>query len=497
MKVKKMPEEVYSEGDLPSIAAIIHLYYIDLWIEIQSYLANLDKFGYDLYITLSEDCESNILEAIKTQIYKMYPDAVIIECPNRGMDIGPFVSVMDHISKVGKSYDYFVKIHSKKSLIASGAEEGAKWRRYLYEGLLGSPTKIDRILHIFEQNPDVGMIGPRGMLIEKSSSDQAANENLNQDKMKELSRKLKVTDTTLQFFRGSMFWCRFRPMFDAIVESELSVDTFEFGHAPDKSFAHAMERLFPSIIRSKGGRVYQFDETMPKTIRLLKDKHRGEDIYVIGAGASCDYLEPSFFKGKNTIGVNKVYKRFQCTYILMKEYIGRENELEMLNSDTTPVIAKWYSGNINEGQRQLNTLFTTDPRYYYFDHLENRREIVDLSVIGSPGDHVNDKLVVSYSTITTAIHFAAYLGAANIILVGHDCGLLDGKSTFDGYYGDMIADSPWNDLSQYKAWLGKIEAQTIAVRNKVKEIYGCNIVSINPFINFGLEGHAYTHGTPD
>ena len=29
------------------------------------------------------------------------------------------------------------------------------------------------------------------------------------------------------------------------------------------------------------------------------------------------------------------------------------------------------------------------------------------------------------------------------------------------------------------------------VRDRVKEVYGCNIHSLNPFINFKLEGNEY------
>jgi hypothetical protein len=179
----------------------------------------------------------------------------------------------------------------------------------------------------------------------------------------------------------------------------------------------------------------------------------------------------------------------------MKEYIGRHNEQDLLQSGSIPIIAKWYSGNIREGQKQLNALFTRDSAYYYFDHLENKREKIDLSVINVEDNQGSEKLVVSYSTITTAMHLAAYMGAKNIVLVGHDCGLLDGKATFGGYYGDMKADSPWNNVSEYESWLDQIEGQTLLVRDKIKEIYGCNIVSINPFVNFGLEGHSYQRGS--
>ena len=61
--------------------------------------------------------------------------------------------------------------------------------------------------------------------------------------------------------------------------------------------------------------------------------------------------------------------------------------------------------------------------------------------------------------------------------------------TFDGYYKD-IKETVWKDWNQYKNWLKKINQDTVAIKNKMKQL-GVNIYSLNPFINFKLEGHKY------
>jgi hypothetical protein len=116
---------------------------------------------------------------------------------------------------------------------------------------------------------------------------------------------------------------------------------------------------------------------------------------------------------------------------------------------------------------------------YVFEHLDNALEIIDLSVIGT------DKIVVSYSTITSAIHVAAYMGAANIILVGHACGTLDGKTNIAGY-AESIAGARF-----YREFLTVIEPQTLALRAKLKEVLWVQFVQSEPVWNFGLEGHEY------
>ena len=471
------------------IAAVVHLYYHDLWPEIRRSLENLRHLDVDLFVTLTSDKPREELDTMRAAIAKSWPSARIIECPNRGMDIGPFVTVAHFIRASGHDYDLVLKLHSKKSLAASGEAFGAKWRNELYLGLAGSPTNVDRIVSLFAEYDEIGMIGPKGMMLGKSSTDIAAGTDVNAPNMAKLADRMALSDRTQKFFRGSMFWARAADILDPVCRAGLSIDDFEPGHQPDNSRAHAMERLFACMVRSAGHTLYEFDETIPKTIRLLKDRHLGEDIYVVAAGASAGLIEPAFFEGKCVIGVNRVFVRFPCTYVIFKEYGGSEYEQELMGTNAVPIVAKWDTGNIRQGKMRPGTMSFKRPEYYFFDHLENTRERVDLSVI----DRQSDKLVVSYSTITSAMHLAAYMGARNIVLVGHDCGLLNGKAVFDGYYRDMSV-SPWKDPDEYKAWLDQIEAQTVAVRDRLKEVYGCSVVSLNPFVNFGLEGNVYVRG---
>lgn len=81
------------------------------------------------------------------------------------------------------------------------------------------------------------------------------------------------------------------------------------------------------------------------------------------------------------------------------------------------------------------------------------------------------------------------MGAKNIILIGVDHGCLDGKQTFKDYYKD-IKETAWNDWQQYKGWLKNLDNDTIKIKTKLSSL-GVNVYSINPFINFKLEGHKY------
>ena len=208
-----------------------------------------------------------------------------------------------------------------------------------------------------------------------------------------------------------------------------------------------------------------------RLITELKNCHQGADIWVIASGPSAGYIDPEFFRRKITIGVNRVWGRFRTTYICLKE----SDIVDQAIATGSIVVASEYNCGA-KGYRKAESAH----EFYYFEHLENGIQEVDLSVVGS------DCLVVSFSTITSAMHLAAYMGAANIILVGHDCGFLDGQRNYEGYPHPMMQAPGF-----YERFLARIEPQSVNVREKLQEVYGCRIYSLNPFLNFRLEGHRY------
>ena len=87
---------------------------------------------------------------------------------------------------------------------------------------------------------------------------------------------------------------------------------------------------------------------MNKSIKELKNKHLKEDIWIILAGSSMDYVSQEFFDNKIVIGVNQVYKHYKCDYIVMKDcmevprYTRSINQLQEKN---IPLIySEYYKG---------------------------------------------------------------------------------------------------------------------------------------------------------
>ena len=216
-----------------------------------------------------------------------------------------------------------------------------------------------------------------------------------------------------------------------------------------------------------------------RQIKELKNKHKGQDIWVIAAGASMNYIDPSFFENKITIGINRVCMKYDCDYLVAKDGRGFMLIKNSISDKTKIVLSKHESGNLHS---KINTY---DGEYWTFEHPAKPGEKPDTSCIKKD----SDKIVVSYSTITSGIHLAAYLGASNIMICGHDCGTIDGESTIKDYY-KQIRQHHGSDAA-YVNWLSKIENDTALVCETLKRVYKCNIHSLNPFINFNLEGHDY------
>lgn len=216
----------------------------------------------------------------------------------------------------------------------------------------------------------------------------------------------------------------------------------------------------------------------------FKDIHKGQDIYILASGKSVDFLPKSFLHNKLVIGINQSYKFYPTQYLVRKECAHIEKVLQEC-PDAIHFISKGNCGSLNHAN--IHTLvkhnfYGKKQSIVVYNHLQNIHRVQSLP----PDDH----LIVSHSTITTGIHLAAYMGASNIILIGHDCGTIDHEPNFDGYHtNDTYKICHRNGKEDYIAWLSQIEQDTLNLKRLIQQKYKANIVSINPFINLWREGH--------
>lgn len=223
-----------------------------------------------------------------------------------------------------------------------------------------------------------------------------------------------------------------------------------------------------------------------KSILELKDKHKGEDIYVLCAGASIRFMHASFFEGKIVLGVNSIWRYFPCTYTVHKHEFTAKEAIE--NAIFQKVIAPKYDYACTSKKE-----ISIEKEYFQYTHKQNKEEEEEKSwdenikALGKDED-----LFSSRSTVTTAMHLACYMGGKNIILVGHDCGYIDKKSYVDTY--GKHNKEYWGEKKYreyYNEWFKKVEEESLKLKIQLMKIYECNIVSLNAFIGIGLEGHKF------
>lgn len=216
-----------------------------------------------------------------------------------------------------------------------------------------------------------------------------------------------------------------------------------------------------------------------ENLKAYKDKHKGQDIYIIGSGASMDYVHPSFFTNKITIALNKVYKKYTNSDYCYYKDINTQTYFEIFKKEIGTYKIKFIA--------QYH-----DPAAdYIYIPAANQKSFSDISLLGT------DRIINTENCSTTAIHVAYYMGAANIILCGLDHGKINGRNNYKGYYSDDDLKSinaigkvsgEWVELSYIHQYL---EYDIQQLRNALHE-RGCEVMSLCPFINLGMEGHAYT-----
>jgi hypothetical protein len=211
-------------------------------------------------------------------------------------------------------------------------------------------------------------------------------------------------------------------------------------------------------------------------------------VYVVGSGASLSYVDPRFFDNKIIVATNLAAHGLMLT--AEKTYVHshyHENiSFQRLHHPgwvfVTPEGDRGFAG-------------SPDPRLddvvYYRHHATGAEfDVNDM--------WLDDGLIVGSSSIHGSIHLAAWMGAANIILVGADCGLIDGATNY-ALYVDERGNTQSGDLihNDTLLWLGRWERHLRSVKRKLVREYGVRIYSLNPFVNLNLEGHTFTGVTDD
>jgi len=208
---------------------------------------------------------------------------------------------------------------------------------------------------------------------------------------------------------------------------------------------------------------------------------KNKTFYVIGSGSTLDYIDPGFFVGANVIAVNEVATRLGMynmdinlytfshyhheTFALAEMYPGHQFHL--------PEGDRGFAGKPTERYRNV-TFYPHYPTTFDFDPSKKWPK---------------DGILMGSTSVHGAMHLACKMGATNIVLVGVDCGELDGKVNHGQYVSGNLAGG--GSLE----WLARWDDHLRQVKRVLTEEYGVRIYSLNPFVNFNLEGHTWVSAT--
>ncbi|MHB1098513.1 MAG: hypothetical protein ACYCZR_03045 [Burkholderiales bacterium] len=206
----------------------------------------------------------------------------------------------------------------------------------------------------------------------------------------------------------------------------------------------------------------------------LKDRHKGEDIWVLGSGATLNHVDPEFFRGKTMVVTNHIGHElgiYGADTYSHSHYHSEAIALAMRYPDNIVVTPEGDRGYAGSPSRLLDNIV----------HYPHHPTKFDFTPRWMP-----DGLVVGSTSLHGSMHLAAHMGAATIMLAGADCGVTDGESNhrLHGVSGDLEV----NDMGE---WLARWNRHLIAVKEALVDAYGVRVMSLCPWVNLHLEGHDF------
>lgn len=233
-KPLQLSQEKSWKGTLRT-AAIIHCYYPEGFSDLLKYLKNLPSAT---HIYISTDTEEKRAVIQRKMAPLDFAKTEIRICPNKGWGIAPFLA---GFADIIPNYDLICKVHVKASTHLS-KEKSAYWRMMLYGSLLDNKQHVKKIIRLFEDRPELGMIASPSLPYWR------VDIGMNKKQLIPLLRKMGIeiiSNEAIDFPVGSMFWARSAAL-QPLLDLQLGFEDFEDTdlRQRDGTLAHAIERSF-------------------------------------------------------------------------------------------------------------------------------------------------------------------------------------------------------------------------------------------------------------
>lgn len=267
------------------IAVFAHIYYVDLYDVCIRYLKQLPKY-IDIYISTGEkniDLLSKRLKECNCRVKK------VLGAGTRGRDAGALlVSFKEYI----KEYDYVCFLHDKKSSGGiTASEEGRAFMELIWDNMLYNNIYVENILGLLQNNSRLMFLSPPAPMFGMYLKSLISKEwTICLEETRKLAERIGVECNfdikKPPFALGTAFWCKREAIKDLI---EYDWKFSDFPEEPikiDGEINHAIERIFPHIVKKNGGCtgiVYQnsYAETYLDNCKYIIDqekKNAGEEV---------------------------------------------------------------------------------------------------------------------------------------------------------------------------------------------------------------------------
>ena len=216
------------------ILVVLHFYYSKSADEVISYLKNLNCYNFDLVITFPNDFDYT---TAKNKFLKFKPNAKIIDYPNQGYDIGPFLEVIRTTDL--NQYDIIIKLQTKNTTrniyIYKQFFRGRDWFKNLYKGVLGD-FSVHHTIGKLQKTTPYGVVAAKNLIVhDPKHKQELVKENI------EKNKKFKYQNN-YYFVAGSCFAIK-SACLKPIQKSGISLKEFEKTKRGTFSLAHIMERV--------------------------------------------------------------------------------------------------------------------------------------------------------------------------------------------------------------------------------------------------------------
>jgi len=205
----------------------------------------------------------------------------------------------------------------------------------------------------------------------------------------------------------------------------------------------------------------------------LEDKHEGETVWVLGSGPSLNFITPEFFHDKVTISTNFSARALghDPDYAFSHYHA---NARDLLSDCGTVVTIERDTLSYEPWQGEKPGHLVTAPTNY------DRPPGSSWNPLTS---HTPRQGTIAYgsSSLHGAMHLAAIMGADFIMLVGADCGQIDGADRVEDYQVQG-GHTLWQLYDRHHKLM----------KDYLEEKYAVKVHSLNPFINLNIEGHKFT-----